>query len=86
MRDCPLGFNMEANIDTEQLISLVQERPALWDKSREDYKSRARTTECWREVCVKLNPAFESLSEAEKNKYGKCTNIFILSLYVKIFT
>ncbi|XP_047497808.1 uncharacterized protein LOC125044891 [Penaeus chinensis] len=60
---------MEANIDTEQLISLVQERPALWDKSREEYKSRTRTTECWREVCVKLNPAFESLSEADKNKY-----------------
>ena len=26
---------MNADIDTEQLISLVRERPALWDKSRE---------------------------------------------------
>ncbi|XP_076065599.1 uncharacterized protein LOC143039437 [Oratosquilla oratoria] len=62
---------MEAHIDTEQLISLVQERPALWDKSLEDYKSRTHTTECWREVCIKLNPDFESLSEADKSKYGK---------------
>ena len=36
MRDCPFVLNMDADIDTEQLISLVQERPALWDKSRED--------------------------------------------------
>ena len=27
---------MDADIDTEQLISLVQARKALWDKSRED--------------------------------------------------
>ena len=69
---------MEAEIDTELLISLVQERPALWDKSREDYKSR-RTTECWREVCIQLNPNFENLSEAEKDKYGKCTKYFFLT-------
>ena len=34
MRECPFVLNMDAAIDTEQLTLLVQERPALWDKSR----------------------------------------------------
>ncbi|MPC94368.1 hypothetical protein E2C01_089535 [Portunus trituberculatus] len=60
---------MEAEIDPELLISLVQERPTVWDKSREDYKSRTRTTKCWREVYIQLNPNFENLSKADKDKY-----------------
>ena len=73
---------METEIDTELLISMVQERSPLWDKSREHYKSRRCTTECWR-VCIHLNANSENL-EVDKDNYGKCTNIFLL-LYLHRF-
>ncbi|XP_076057355.1 uncharacterized protein LOC143034896 isoform X2 [Oratosquilla oratoria] len=61
----------ELDIDVELLISLVQHRPVLWDKSLESYRSRAGTTAAWREVCNHLNPDFEYMSDEAKNKYGK---------------
>ncbi|XP_047489225.1 uncharacterized protein LOC125039400 [Penaeus chinensis] len=58
-------------LDVELLISLVKDRPVLWDKSLDEYKSRAETTAAWREVCNILNEDFEYLSDEAKIKYGK---------------
>ncbi|XP_066958101.1 uncharacterized protein [Macrobrachium rosenbergii] len=59
----------DVDIDVELLISLVQERPVLWDKSLEAYKSKTETTAAWREICNHLNPDFESMSDNAKNKF-----------------
>ena len=58
----------DVDVDVELLISLVEERPVLWDKSLEAYKSKTETTAAWREVCNHLNPGFESMSDDAKNK------------------
>ncbi|KOB65838.1 hypothetical protein OBRU01_16881 [Operophtera brumata] len=47
---------MERNIDPEQLITLVQERGVLWDKTLNDYKDKHLKIAAWREVCCVLIP------------------------------
>ena len=59
------------DVDVELLISLVEERSVLWDRSCDAYKSKAETTAAWRQICTHMNPSFESLSGDEKNKYGE---------------
>lgn len=61
----------EIEIDTERLISLVQERPVLWDKTEDIYKDRNATKNAWKEVCVQLKHDFEELKDREKNTFGK---------------
>ncbi|CAG5023509.1 unnamed protein product [Parnassius apollo] len=53
------------------LISLVEARPTLWDKTIASYKNRNETKEAWKEVCIGLNSSFEELDDNEKNKFGK---------------
>ncbi|XP_068207667.1 uncharacterized protein [Palaemon carinicauda] len=65
---------MEREIDTDRLISLVEARPVLWDKSLAEYKSRYLTTSAWKEVCSGLLEDledFEQLSNKEQNDFGK---------------
>ena len=65
----------DVDVDVELVISLVEERPVLWDKSLETYKSKTETTAALREVCNHLNPGFESMSDDAKNKYGEYMNL-----------
>lgn len=53
-------------IDSEVLITLVQARPVLWDKTLENYKDRNLTRNAWNEVCIELNSEFEELGDKEK--------------------
>jgi len=71
--------------DVEFLITLVQERPVLWDKGLELYKDRNATKNAWREVLIELNPEFDALDDKEKNLFGKYifTNITIIKYYLK---
>lgn len=62
---------MMDNFDKETFISLVEERDVLWDKTLESYKDKRKTLQAWREICIIINDDFESLSDVEKNKYGK---------------
>ncbi|XP_063859983.1 uncharacterized protein LOC135100722 [Scylla paramamosain] len=62
---------MEADFSAEQLISLVEERPVLWDRSQEGYKSRTCTSQAWREICSLLNEDFQKLTKTAKNKFGR---------------
>ncbi|GBP51860.1 hypothetical protein EVAR_88565_1 [Eumeta japonica] len=59
------------DIDMELLISLVENRPVLWDKIQECYKNRQSSFAAWREICLALNEGFETMSEKEKNDFGK---------------
>lgn len=69
--------------DIELLISEVQQRPAIWDKSLEIYKDRIATTNAWREVFNTFNADFETMSSSEKKKYGK-QNLIILKILVNL--
>lgn len=43
---------MEANINPEELITLVQERGVLWDKTLNDYKDKQLKISAWRKECT----------------------------------
>ncbi|XP_074038602.1 uncharacterized protein [Leptinotarsa decemlineata] len=62
---------MAENIDVEFLISLVESRPVLWDKTLESYKDRNVTKNAWREILLEVKPDFEELEDKEKNTFGK---------------
>jgi uncharacterized LabA/DUF88 family protein len=75
---------MAENIDAEFLISLIEARPVLWDKTLDVFKDRIATRNAWREVCLELKPDFEELEERAKNAFGKYQ--FFLINYVKYNT
>jgi hypothetical protein len=62
---------MSTEVDIEILISLVESKPALWDKTAEIYKDRNETKKAWVEVCSALTDGFEEWSDNEKNSFGK---------------
>ncbi|XP_044757563.1 uncharacterized protein LOC123315776 [Coccinella septempunctata] len=59
-------------IDRKRLISLVEQRPALWNKFLDIYKDKTARTEAWREICMILNTNFEGMKEEEKQVFGRC--------------
>ena len=62
--------------DVDLLISLVEARPVLWDKTDDIYKDRNETKKAWREVCICLQEDFEALEDVKKNAFGEyCHNL-----------
>jgi molybdenum cofactor biosynthesis enzyme MoaA len=62
--------------DNDLLISLVEARPVLWDKTDVIYKDRNETKKAWREVCVSLQEDFEALRDVQKNAFCEyCHNL-----------
>lgn len=59
------------NIYNELLISMVEARPALWDKEADDFKDKHLKIDCWRAVCLSLNEDFDTLQEKQRQEYGK---------------
>ncbi|PNF21224.1 hypothetical protein B7P43_G04197 [Cryptotermes secundus] len=64
-------MSAEFNIYCELLITLVGERPVLWDNSSEEYKDRRLTLQAWKDVCPHLKEDFETLGDKERNDIGK---------------
>lgn len=62
---------MADDLDLDFLISLVEARPVLWDKSKEDYKNKNLKTEGWKDVCLNIFPSFDSMDNKEKTKLGE---------------
>ncbi|XP_039745385.1 uncharacterized protein LOC120635631 [Pararge aegeria] len=56
--------------DVDFLISLIEERPVLWDTSNEDYKNKFIKQDAWKDVCKSLFPNFEEKENNEKTKLG----------------
>jgi hypothetical protein len=52
--------------DIDLLISRVEARPVLWDKTDDIYKDRNETKKAWREVCICLQEDFEALGDVKK--------------------
>ena len=57
--------------DIDLLISLVEARPVLWDKTNDIYKKRTEMKMAWREVSICLQEIFEALRDFQKNAFGK---------------
>ncbi|XP_072940848.1 uncharacterized protein [Epargyreus clarus] len=62
---------MEDDINPEILISLVENRSILWDKTCEQYKNKIGKLEAWREICSIIKPDFVDLNEQEKFNFCK---------------
>ncbi|XP_018311577.1 uncharacterized protein [Mycetomoellerius zeteki] len=58
-------------INTELLISLIEERPAIWDKTLNIYKDKNIKESAWREICVILKEGFEEKEQKERQEFGK---------------
>lgn len=82
---CFVGFIVVfcemVDVDSELLITLVQARPVLWDKTLDIYKDRNATRNAWREVCLELKPDFDVIEDKEKNVFGKCIFNYIILLH-----
>ncbi|KAL4126358.1 hypothetical protein QTP88_010580 [Uroleucon formosanum] len=63
-------INMD-DISIEMLISLVEARPALWDKTLDSYKDKTSKESAWREICTILNEDFQALDQKERQNVGK---------------
>lgn len=63
--------NLNIEVDMDNLISLVQARPVIWDKTSVIYKDRNLTKTAWKEIFVELKSDFEELEGGEKNNFGK---------------
>lgn len=72
-------------MDAELLISSVQARPVLWDKTIGDYKDRIKTTNAWFEVTDIMIPGFEGMPENERKHQGKYMRKFNYISYVSMY-
>jgi len=68
-------------IDTELLISLVEERPVIWDKTLDLYKDKNLKESAWKEICVILNTDFEELEQNQRQDFGKFYNQLIIFIF-----
>jgi hypothetical protein len=58
-------FSVEECLKVEVLISLVESKPVLWDKTLEGFKDRNATRNAWSEVCLALKPDFDVIDNKE---------------------
>ena len=63
-------------INTDLLISLVETRTMLWDKTDDIYKDRNETKKAWREVCICLQEDFEAVGDVQKTLLGSIAIIY----------
>ncbi|XP_049855137.1 hexamerin-like [Schistocerca gregaria] len=56
-------------INTQQLIALVEQRPVIWDKTLYAYKDRKLKDAAWREVCAALRQDFEQLGQKQRQEF-----------------
>ncbi|KAJ8884468.1 hypothetical protein PR048_016325 [Dryococelus australis] len=59
-------MKMAQHINAEFLISLIEARLVLWDKTMNLFKDRIATRNVWCEVCLELKPDFEDLEDGKK--------------------
>ena len=61
----------DLNIDIEILISEVQARSLLWDKSLNKYSDRYLKRAAWKEIFILLYPDYEKVSSQNQKLIGK---------------
>ncbi|XP_054273525.1 uncharacterized protein LOC128993573 [Macrosteles quadrilineatus] len=58
-------------VSVTRLITLVKERPVLWDRQEEVYKNRKLTRKAWAEICEALIDNYHDLGEPERIAIGR---------------
>jgi len=58
------------DIDIERLITSVQSRVVLWDKTSDKYKDKFKTLEAWKAVCTEIIDGYEDFDDSKKNDIG----------------
>lgn len=58
-------------IDPDFLISLVQNRPILWDTTIDEFSDWNKKQRAWREVYCLMTPAFEMRADHEQKLIGR---------------
>lgn len=61
------------NLNTDDFISSIEEHPALWNSSIPDYSDNVMKEKAWSDVCLKVDPEFETRNGSEKNLLCKYT-------------
>ncbi|KAH1021534.1 uncharacterized protein LOC109541876 isoform X1 [Dendroctonus ponderosae] len=62
-----MATQMDENINTEELISEIENYPAIWDISCSDYSNKHLKKNSWEAVLVKFYPDFAEKTYAEQN-------------------
>lgn len=60
-----------SDVDIDLLISLVQERPCLWDSSDEGYKDKFIKQDSWKSICENIYENYNEKDATTKSKLGK---------------
>lgn len=58
-------------VDRELLISLIKDKPVLWDRTTDCYKNRIFTIDAWKDIATNINPEFESMNKKARMDFGK---------------
>nr|CAH7747855.1 unnamed protein product [Callosobruchus chinensis] len=53
-------------MDVPLLITLVEDRPLIWDRTHPFYKHKKTTAETWKEICAILVDRYSSADEIER--------------------
>ncbi|CAH1988448.1 unnamed protein product [Acanthoscelides obtectus] len=56
----------ECEVDVELLISLVAERPAIWDRTHRYYKHKKASAQAWKEICTIVVDQYMKAEDTEK--------------------
>nr|CAH7747850.1 unnamed protein product [Callosobruchus chinensis] len=59
-------FDSECEMDVPLLITLVEDRPLIWDRTHPFYKHKKTTAETWKEICAILVDRYSSADEIER--------------------
>ena len=57
--------------DIDFLISLVEAKPVLWDKTDDIYRDRIEAKNAWRKVCIRLQEDFEAHGDVKDNAFAE---------------
>lgn len=77
-------MNTIEELDIDYLITLIQEREIIWDKSNVDFKNKNLKTKAWEDISKVLFPDYENFTAERKNKVGEFTvQIFMFFILFK---
>lgn len=61
--------NLDIEIDTEKLISLIKDQPAIYDRTLPPLGQKEKTI-LWLNICKELIPGWEERPQLEKTQIG----------------
>lgn len=70
-----MNFMFRMAINVELMISLIEQKPVVWDKTLTSYKDKFAKEEAWKEICCLLNDEFEEMEKKDQEEYSKCSTI-----------